>query len=238
MTPRLRENIQGIQSPLADHSLNEGSGISLQSINEEQEGFALYGDVHTTPHLSNPLPRTLGLYYAGIDAAIGGLPVTCRVATNNQHFVLAVVCPDSSHIIIRDLPKNFCNIMADCYSKILPNGWTPQLMKIGKKFNYQTDAQDLHPTFRETSNHGFNLAMPSTTTAQALAATQVARVADLRMYTTTPFPIYATAYVNVTNAIAAGQVVPLAPPPPPQPPKTQLPSMFTGKSAAAARPFL
>jgi len=100
-SPRLRENLQGIQLPLADHSLNEGSGIRIQSIHEEQEGFALYGDVHTTLHLSNPLPRNLGLYYAGIDAAIGGLPVTCRVATNNQHFVLAIVCPDSSQFIMR-----------------------------------------------------------------------------------------------------------------------------------------
>ena len=99
--PRVREGIQIQPEPLAGGSLNEGSGATVLSTQGDQEGYALYGDVHASITEEYPIPRNLGLYYAGFDAGIGGLPVTIRMATNIQHFVLDVTLPDRTNITIR-----------------------------------------------------------------------------------------------------------------------------------------
>ena len=99
--PRVGENVQAQPEPLANSSLNEGSGATILSSQGGQEGYALYGDIHYAINQEYPLPRNLGLYYAGYNASFGGLPVTIRMATNIQHFVLDVTLPDRTNITFR-----------------------------------------------------------------------------------------------------------------------------------------
>lgn len=95
---RVRENAQREPISLDNNTLNEGSGATIQSSYGEQEGFALYGDIHDAINQGHPLPRNMGLYHVGYDAGFGGFPITVRLATNIHNFVLDVTLPDRTNI--------------------------------------------------------------------------------------------------------------------------------------------
>jgi hypothetical protein len=84
--------------------------------------------------------------------------------------------------------------------------------------------------------HGFNTPVPNSLAAAADQATRVVRLAVLRVYVQTLFPIYAMGYARLAAALAGAPVAAVAPAR--RGPETKLPNEFTGKSAAAARHFM